>query len=125
MTQQHICPRRGCAKQLSSSSHCCFAGYQFAAVGILNCAINYSSPVNTQFTVSFVVYDLSVPSQSATVNRTIVIIPICPVGQVQCVDGTCNTVPICALRSAVVLLLSLLEHGTLQQSPASAATLCM
>ena len=59
--------------------------------------------MNTQFTVSFVVYDLSIPSQSATVNRTIVIIPICPVGQVQCVDGTCNTVPICALRFAEVL----------------------
>ena len=103
-------PRRGLVKQLSSSSHGCFAGYQFAAVGVQNCAINSSSPVNSQFTVSFVVYDLNVPSQSATVNRTIVIIPVCPVGQVQCVDGTCNTVPICALRSAEVVLLSLLEH---------------
>ena len=109
-----MCTRRACAKQLSGASHFCFAGYQFAAVGVQNCAINSSSPVNTQFTVSFVVYDLSVPSQSATVTRTIVIIPVCPVGQVQCVDGSCNTVPICALRSAEVLLLSLPEHVSLK-----------
>lgn len=123
-TQQQLCARKGCAKQLSGCSHCCFAGYQFAAVGVQNCAINSSSPVNTQFTISFVVYDLNVPSQSATVNRTIVIIPFCPVGQVQCVDGTCNTVPICALRSAEIPLCCHCRSMSVSRQPAATSCTC-
>ena len=68
------------------------AGYRFIEQGINSCAVNTSQPVGTTFAMSFVVFDLSIPSKSASVTRTIQIISPCKPGQVLCSDGTCSSV---------------------------------
>lgn len=68
------------------------AGYKYTEQGISSCAVNTSQPVGTVFAVTFVVFDLSIPSKSASVTRTIQIISPCDAGQVLCSDGTCSSV---------------------------------
>lgn len=68
------------------------AGYKFTEQGIRSCAVNTSQPVGTVFAVKFVVFDLSIPSKSASVTRTVQIVSACDTGQVLCSDGTCSYV---------------------------------
>ena len=103
-----------CSRPFTSNSsiqemHCCLlqstrtvlaAGYRFTEQGISSCAINTSQPVGTVFAVSFVVYDLSIPSRSASVTRTIQIVNPCDAGQVLCSDGSCSRVA-CKFRSVM------------------------
>lgn len=73
------------------------AGYKFTEQGISSCAVNTSQPVGTIFAVTFVVFDLSIPSRSASVTRTIQIVSPCDAGLVLCSDGTCSSVA-CKVR---------------------------
>ena len=73
------------------------AGYKFTEQGISSCAVNTSQPVGTMFAVNFVVFDLSIPSKSATVTRTVQIVSPCSPGRVLCPDGTCSIVA-CSVR---------------------------
>lgn len=68
------------------------AGYKFTEQGIRSCAVNTSQPVGTVFAVQFMVFDLSIPSRSASVARTVQIVTPCDAGQVLCSDGTCSFV---------------------------------
>lgn len=68
------------------------AGYKFTEQGISLCAVNTSKPVGTTFLVTFIVFDLSVPSKNASVSRTIQIIDPCNSGEYLCSDGTCSSV---------------------------------
>lgn len=73
------------------------AGYKFTEQGISLCAVNTSKPVGTTFKVTFMVFDLSIPSKNASVTRTIQIVNPCDTDQYLCDDGTCSNVA-CSVR---------------------------
>ena len=68
------------------------AGYKFAEQGISLCAVNTSKPIGTTFSVTFMVFDLSIPSKNASVARTVEVISPCSPDQFLCSDGTCSSV---------------------------------
>ena len=79
------------------SLFCLHAGYLFSQQGIKSCAVNTSAAIGTTFSITFVVFDYSIPSLNASVTRTGIIVNPCASGQYLCSDGTCSTVA-CNLR---------------------------
>ncbi|KAK9817290.1 hypothetical protein WJX72_012291 [[Myrmecia] bisecta] len=75
--------------------------YEFRAQGISSCAVNTSAAVGTQFNVTFMVFDLGLPSLNASITRTVVVAGPCPTGQTLCSDNSCSIN--CALSVAVVV----------------------
>lgn len=106
MDIQQLCPRDALLSPPVNKRTVLAAGYRFTEQGISSCAVNTSQPVGTVFAVSFVVYDLSIPSRSASVTRTIQIVNPCDAGRVLCSDGTCSHVA-CKFRSVMPAPLSI------------------
>ena len=81
-----------------ANDHC--AGYLFSQQGIKSCGVDTSADVGSTFSITFVVFDFSIPSQNASVTRTGIIINPCDTGQYLCPDRTCSAVA-CDVRQAV------------------------
>ncbi|KAK3288012.1 hypothetical protein CYMTET_4499, partial [Cymbomonas tetramitiformis] len=75
-------------------------GHEWAAKGIEGC-LNTSAEVGAMFQVEFLVYDSAVPSQTASLYRTITIIAPCEPDEVLCEDLSCSSVD-CDLRDSLL-----------------------
>ena len=73
------------------------AGYLFHLQGIGSCGLNAEAKVGTKYTIQFLVFDQNIPSNNASVNRTIIIINPCPSEETLCSDGVCRTPSACSL----------------------------
>ena len=73
------------------------AGYFFSHQGIKSCGVDTSAAIGSTFTITFMVFDYSIPSLSTTATRTGIIVNPCDTGQYLCSDSTCSSVA-CDLR---------------------------
>ena len=73
------------------------AGYLYNQQGVKSCAVNTSAAVGSTFSVTFVIFDDSIPSFSVSVMRTVSVISPCDADQYLCSDGTCSAVD-CDIR---------------------------
>lgn len=72
-------------------------GYFFSQQGIKSCAVDTSAAIGSTFTITFMVFDYSIPSLNATAARTGIIVNPCETGQYLCSNGTCSSIA-CNLR---------------------------
>ncbi|KAK3233701.1 hypothetical protein CYMTET_56024 [Cymbomonas tetramitiformis] len=83
-----------------SCRHLGCPGHEWAAKGIEGC-LNTSAEVGTMFQVEFLVFDNAVPSQAASVHRTVTIIAPCESQEILCEDLSCSSVD-CHLRDSLL-----------------------
>lgn len=81
------------------------AGYEFSKQGIQSCKVDTAMPVGSLFEVTFVVFDYAVPSNKASISRTLTIVSPCEAGQHMCPDGQCSTID-CDTRSTLSIHIS-------------------
>lgn len=75
----------------------CCAGYEFMKQGINSCGINTSMAVGSTLQIKFLVFDYAVPSNSASVVRSLAIVSPCDASQKLCPDGQCSSID-CSTR---------------------------
>jgi hypothetical protein len=75
-------------------------GHEFASKGLSGC-LNTSAPVGATFAVPFVVLDGAQPPQSASVTRTVTVLPPCAAGLFWCAGSGCQTLD-CQLSSGLL-----------------------
>ena len=73
------------------------AGYQFHLQGIGSCGLNTAAKVGTKYSIQFLVFDQNIPSNNASINRTVIIVNPCPSEETLCSDGVCRTPSACSL----------------------------